>query len=127
MRWCNIIKEYQVCMRTVSNQMLLSRKIFQIIFSSMSLLSQRYCIYDVAATILEWGFPSTTHTYVCTVSIQMLIPISTIKENIQLTKIRLSQSLERDIFLHFYIIFENSEISSFWIEILHCRGRGIRF
>ena len=97
-------------MRTVSNQMLLSRKIFQIIFSSMSLLSQRYCIYDVAATILEWGFPSTTHTCVCTVSIQMLIPISTIKENIQLTKIRLSQSLERDIFLHFYIIFENSEI-----------------
>lgn len=97
-------------MRTVSNQMLLSRKIFQIIFSSMSLLSQRYCIYDVAATILEWGFPSTTHTCVCTVSIQMLISISTIKENIQLTKIRLSQSLERDIFLHFYIIFENSEI-----------------
>ena len=40
----------------------------------------------------------------------MLIPISTIKENIQLTKIRLGQSLERDIFLHFYIIFENSEI-----------------
>ena len=97
-------------MRTVSNQMLLSRKIFQIIFSSMSLLSQRYCIYDVAATILEWGFPSTTHTCVCTVSIQMLILISTIKENIQLTKIRVSQFLERDIFLHVYTLLENPEL-----------------
>ena len=59
------------------------------------------------------GVSPRQHTHVCvhcTVSIQMLISISTIKENIQLTKIRLSQSLERDIFLHFYIIFENSEI-----------------
>ena len=46
----------------------------------------------------------------CTVSIQMLISISTIKENIQLTKIRVSQFLERDIFLHVYTLLENPEL-----------------
>ena len=40
----------------------------------------------------------------------MLISISTIKDNIQLTKIRVSQFLEKDVFLHFYIVLDNSEI-----------------
>ena len=106
----------------------MSQFVFKLPILTRTLLSQRYCFYDLAATIVEWGFPSTTHTCVCTVSIQMF-SISTIKENIQLTKIRVSQFLERDVFLHFYSVLENSEIVTTeqnlilnWIRAIYTAG-----